>query len=197
MKVSSSGQVGNWLWHFFAGVKLYGSVKAVQCCGCNWNEFKRGKALFNALLPRVQAVFGQPEKDIIQIHKHSCWQSLGSIPSREDCKRLINLPSCEPETRPVIHVRGGDYLRYFHQSASSITLSAKTILSLCERFGEPPENCVVVTDDPCYVRGLGIKFAEIRSTSTYDDWIYLANAERLAISPSTYSWWAGFLGDHK
>lgn len=198
MKIYTTGQFGNWLFHTAAAIKKYGNVDNIVNRGIHYNEYIKSNILWKAITDIPATYFSQYKgKDVKNDAKISNWQSLSEIPSREECRKIFKIKKLEPCKDPVIHIRGGDYFTFFNIANDKISISKKSIYKIAEKFNCLPEDCVIVTDDKKYVEGLGIKFKQIVSNSPLEDFMFMANAERLAISPSTFSWWAGFLGYHK
>lgn len=198
MKITVTGQLGNWLFHTASAIKHFGNIKQIISLGCSASEFVNAKNIFGQIC-HISPVKGSCTNmiNVVKWHIKSNWQSLAEIPSREECRKFFNVPKITPETSPVIHVRGGDYLTYFNKPSEKITLSRTAIEKIVEKFGCTAEECIVVTDDVNYVKSLGLNFKQIRCSTAFNDFTYMCNAKRLAISPSTFSWWAGFLGDHE
>lgn len=197
INIAASGQLGNWLFHTAAAIKRYGKVDNVYNTYLKYEEWKKAKPLWESLT-NIPVFFGTKNgKQIINDTSVSNWQSLKVIPSREECRKIFNVKSVEPCKSPVIHVRGTDYFTFFKMGEDEISLGRNSIVKIADKFGCTTEDCIVVTDDIKYVESLGLKFKDIISKSPYEDFIFMANAERLCISNSTFSWWAGFLGMHK
>lgn len=191
------GQIGNWLFHTAAGIKMYGDVKKITACA-DYNRFKNSERLWkqitNIPIARTINPWNLPEKSTIHA-KTSNWQSLEYIPSREECRNIFKVPSYKVLDN-VVHVRGGDYLTYFKKTAETITIGKEWLLKIAHEFGCAIEELNVVTDDIRLVKSFNLP-VKIISNDIVSDWLTLANAKKLAISPSTFSWWAGFLGKHE
>lgn len=120
------------------------------------------------------------------------------IPDREWCKEHVKSYTTQaPDYDYVIHVRGGDYFSYFKAHGDRISYTRDTILRAIEGIGTTPDKVVAVTDDPKFVNGMGIQFQSIQNGKMADDWDTLYGAHNLLMSPSTFSFWAGFLGKHE
>jgi hypothetical protein len=98
--------------------------------------------------------------------------------------------SSQPEDKLIIHVRLGDYLTTpdHHHMIVPINFYHRLI-----EIDKPSTVCFV-TDSPNHPC-LKQFNAEIVSTDTLHDFAFLASANRLCISNSTFSWWAAWLSD--
>lgn len=192
-----TGQFGNWMFLTASAIKRYGSVEKITA-DCDMRLFKKSKSLWILLsdIEVVRTPSSSVVRDEIKAHKNaSNWQSLQYIPSRDECRRLFKVPEA-PVLDNVVHVRGGDYLTYFNRDARSITVGGEWLKRFAKEFGCELSELNVVTDDPALVQSFNLP-VNIISNNIVDDWLIMANAKRLAISPSTFSWWAGFLGRHE
>lgn len=204
MKLLTTGQFGNWMFHYFSAIRQYGdSVDGMISQGCSRAEHDRSLALFSQLLPHVNVqhrtavTYWETQKAVKHCFK-SNWQSLSVIPDREWCREHVkSYTSQAPDYDYVIHVRGGDYFSYFKAHGDRISYTRDTILRAIEGIGTTPDHVVAVTDDVRFVRGTGIQFQSIQNGKMADDWDTLYAAHNLLMSPSTFSFWAGFLGEHE
>jgi len=100
------------------------------------------------------------------------------------------------KTTATIHVRGTDILSggyggKFKPLNENYYIKALNYFSNIERI-------VIVTDDPEYAKSLNFKSYPLQIISTEDvlvDFMVLRNAKNLICANSTFSWWAGFLGN--
>lgn len=96
----------------------------------------------------------------------------------------------------VVHIRLGDYLnpkfnKYFGYPISAIS----NVLE-----GIEFKNFIIVTDSPKDAQVLGISDAfkcRIISESKLYDFRTMLESKRILLTPSTFSWWAAFLGNHE
>lgn len=198
MDVRLSGQVGNWLFHTAAAVKEFGKDALTGAVSCAKRErFERSKAVFCSLCDWLPVKRGRKEDCSAEANRRAArsnWQSLGCIPTRAECMNLFRVKRRTDITYPVIHVRGADYFTYFKDK--DVVLGASHIKACAAALGFKVEECAIVTDDTAYVGSLGLKPKSVISGTAVDDFGIMANARHLVMSPSTFSWWAGFIGYH-
>ncbi len=98
----------------------------------------------------------------------------------------LNFVGAEPNSL-VIHIRRTDYLW------QGWGLPFSSYQSVIEEHGA--DRVVIVTDDPNdpFIWRFARYKPTIRSTSPFDDFLFLRSARYLMISPSSFSWWAAFL----
>ena len=103
--------------------------------------------------------------------------------------RFKRLPS-QPKDKLIIHARLGDYMTTppFQKWIVPMDFYHRLI-----EIDKPTSVCFV-TDEPNYP-ALQQFDAEIVSEDTLHDFAFLASAKRLCIANSTFSWWAGWLGN--
>lgn len=197
-----TGQLGNWLFLTASAVKELGRdrLHMAYSHGTAGQKYARSAELFSRLCDWLpvrpahivqQCMGGYP---VNTRQRLSNWQSLEFMPPREICRELFKVPAHDVVDDPVIHVRGSDYLTFFGDA--DVKATGDRVLMCAEGLGAGIGECVIVTDDPYYVRSLGLSPRRIVSGSVVEDFALMASACRLAISPSTFSWWAGFLGRH-
>lgn len=196
--IALTGQLGNWLFLTAAAVRELGRERLASACNAVLDSarFQASNRLFSVLCPWLPVTYGMPVsgRELNTRQKVSSWQSLRAIPCREMCRELFRLPDGPRVDTPVLHVRGSDYMTFFGGADVSATVER---LEMCaEGLGARLSSCMVVTDDPAYVRSLGVDAERIVHRDIVFDFLLMAYARRLAISPSTFSWWAGFLGTH-
>lgn len=95
----------------------------------------------------------------------------------------------------VMHIRLGDYMNYGWQMPIEYYQSILEI--------EKYKNCYIITDDPnrpelkklidsgCIIKD-NSKFGTMQHMA---DFVFAKKSKKLVLSPSTFSWWAGFLGE--
>lgn len=195
MKITTTGQFGNWLFHTASAIALYGKVDEIISCGCSLNQFVKSKDIFSRLT-KINVEYNSFANMTGVIHHHlkSNWQSIDNLPSRDECRKLFAVPEFT-RLDNVVHVRGGDYLTFFKKSADVITIGENWLIKFAEKFNCELHELNVVTDDVNFVKSFKLPVNVISGDAAYD-WLLLANAKKLAMSPSTFSWWAGFLGRH-
>ena len=95
----------------------------------------------------------------------------------------------QPEDKLIIHVRLDDYLTGDHKDWIVPMDFYHRLIEI-----DKPTSVCFVTDEPNYP-ALRQFDAEIVSEDTLHDFAFLASAKRLCIANSTFSWWAGWLGN--
>lgn len=105
--------------------------------------------------------------------------------------------SAERDERAIpivaVHVRRGDYVRLGRALPSDWYRSA--LQAALERTGDAEIR--IVSDDPQWCRenlDLGFPATTVHGSSDLEDFRALADADTLVASPSTFAWWAGYLG---
>ena len=99
---------------------------------------------------------------------------------------------CEDDL--VAHVRLGDYFSAENRTRFDYGLSEYAEIIGARKFAR----LVVVTDSPGhpFIDHLRRRFnAELTSGDKMDDFQLMMHAKRLIITPSTFSWWAAWLGE--
>ena len=126
------------------------------------------------------------------------WQQLRFAEvARDELRALIGVDRtrrARPTKEIAIHVRRGDYVRL------GLVLPLDWYRRATEQVQELLGDAAirVYSDDPLWCEenlSLGRPFSVSRSGSSSLDFRSLAQADAMIASASTYSWWAGFLGD--
>jgi len=102
------------------------------------------------------------------------------------------------KSRPVLHVRRGDYTSSPAAQRTFGTLSRRYYDAACSALGIRVEDCVIFTDDPAAVEHeFGVPRSDIVGPedieSPLDTLVAMSHASALVIPNSTFSWWAAEL----
>ena len=115
---------------------------------------------------------------------------------------LPELPDVE-EDEVIVHMRRGDFCYRRHCSGRQVSTQAATpvelIIHAIESFGTE-RDVRIITDDPQDDQVLNVAAtsgARIESQGPKEDFLTLCAAKSVVMSPSTFSWWATFLGNPK
>lgn len=196
MQIVTNSQFGNCIFRLAAAIKFYGKENIT---GVVINDpyltnvkFRNTIEQLTRLVPNMSVSARSDDPFNILWMNESYWQSLDSIPSREECRKLFTVPAVTPPDRPVIHLRWEDY-KYQPNSKPTKVLLEKA----AERLGCKISDFIVCTNDPEFIKTLGITDDQITYNCPWDDFKLMCAAKKLVIYPSTFSWWAGFLGKHE
>lgn len=195
--ILSNGQFGNCLFRLASAMKFYGpeNITGIVVYDLNQSPAKLKNTIeqLSKISPNTKVTDYIINPFYFLNHTSSYWQSLKCIPSREECRKIFNVPVAADPGKPVLHLRGEDYKNL----SGDNTVSRKVIDKAAERLNCNVGDFIVCTDDPEFAKSLGIKDEQITHASPWDDFTLMCSAKKLVISPSTFSWWAGYLGKHE
>ncbi|HAI98139.1 TPA: hypothetical protein DCL30_01175 [Candidatus Peribacteria bacterium] len=124
-----------------------------------------------------------------------CFQRYEYYHSFREQIRTWMQPACSAAAKPdpralVMHVRRGDYLR-----VEGYPLPFSFYKDVLKRADF--DHLVICTDDPRdpFFRKFRHHDPEIKSGDLLEDFCFLKSAKKIALSQSTYSWWAAYLSD--
>lgn len=176
------GRFGNWLWNISAGLTKSDNVKVSDN-----NLGLIEKLIINKYLD-------------IQFTTLPSQLSKGTHQSKQFLadKQLI-LPYIKyidtPHYEYVIHIRGEDYFQYQDSYAKCIR-TKDTINKQIEALGCKEKDIIVITNDTILSSKLLPNACIKQSNNPLYDWWSITNAHNLIIAPSSFSWWAAYLGNH-
>lgn len=196
-KILSNGQFGNCLFRLASAMKFYGpeNITGIVVYDPQQTQQKLKNTIgqLSRIAPNVKVTDYIIDPFYFLNHTSSYWQSLKCIPSREECRKLFNVPKVADPGKPVVHLRGDDY-----KTMPGTNMVSKAFLDKAAKCFECDiSDFIVCTDDPEFAKSIGIKEEQITHNSPWDDFTLMCSAKKLMISPSTFSWWAGYLGEHE
>lgn len=195
--ILSNGQFGNCLFRLASAMKIYGydNITGIVVYDTNQSPAKMKNTLeqLSRIAPNIKVADYIFDPFYFLNHTSAYWQSLKCIPSREDCRKLFAVPRVEDPGKPVLHIRGDDYKNIPGNNMVPVEFVKKA----AERLGCSVEDFIVCTDDKEYAKSIGILDNQFTNNSAWGDFTLMCSAKQLVISPSTFSWWAGYLGTHE
>lgn len=205
--VHLAGQLGNWLFRVASAARAYGRKQLVAgVYSTRDRRIGHTLSMFRTVCPWLHLMTHEeyadhPLSGRLAVHHGGNFQSARAVPSQDECRAMFYTPrpagNLLDRYSVFVHIRGTDYGTSFHRFMDDARPKADIILRCIRAAGTTPDKAVALTDDPAYAEGLGIGFAGIYSNSPMDDFLTLVHAPRIVMSPSTFSWWAGYLGRHE
>ena len=186
------GGIGNILWQISARVKRFGKENIGIVPGNNKVE----ATLKKWINPKILKIHNRNDGYIDGYYQDPYW-----LCPPEEVISWLNLdtttvPGTVKDFQLVVHVRGGDFLTsaahmYCHQKEEYIN-------AIIDELNLSKSDVLIITDDVNRTKDSIGKGWHCMSTS--DDicaFKIMLQAKYLLIMPgSTFSWWAGYLGEH-
>ena len=202
--------IGNNLFHYCWGREIankkgyYLKTKKIEGFPSTYNDIPGKIVLDNELVtPSATQIF-----DMEKIYNHPGKIFISGYPQRyefysfnkKNIKEWLFIENEDQYESPndddiVMHIRLGDYTNYGWQMPIEYYQSILEI--------EKYKNAYIITDDPnrpelkkliddgCIIKD-NSRFGSMQHMA---DFVFAKKSTRLILSPSTFSWWAGFLGD--
>lgn len=119
---------------------------------------------------------------------------LDSLVDKKEIEKYIKKVEA-PTYKYVIHLRFGDYIEKYPYCL--VKANEYYVKDACKRLGITVNDLMIVTDDSLMAQGMLGRDINIFDGNDLESFWVLYNAENLIMSPSTFSWWAAYLGKAK
>lgn len=127
------------------------------------------------------------------------------LPYRQDLIELFNIPSREAihDDKLVMHIRETDYrelnwfLGYDYYKDIIISSGFNNIIIVTDNSSCPAVQKLVSEGCTLNTEGVVREFETVCDSRAMTDFYTLLYSSNVALSPSSFSWWPAFLGNHK